>query len=519
MIKKLSLICLILSFVCISSYPELVSVEVGGKLEIYGLYYHGFVEPSDQERIPAWALPGRSIGPDGTFSTYRTGKGSTGSAYVEQRTRLHTRAVMTDNVSAFIEIDSIDTWGEDFRSQDYLTGKDGRGNTIDDVELFQAYIQCKDIGTEGLTLTIGRQAIDLGSGWLVGSDPGPNPFVGLSFDAVRLQYEQEAYVVDLFGAKLLDNMGSFNHDDVDFGGVYFTWKEIVEGSGLDLCYFLLRDNRKSEVTDGDIFLETFERIFDRDNSSTTYIHTIGARFFGEYDKFDYEVEFAYQWGESSALGNLFIPVGGIYGDSDADWALPAGRFEVGYTLGETKWTPRFYVGGCYYGAEDNRSISFGDWLTDFSVGEASPSFNRLFTAIREDNFIDLSGMTNFWQIYSGITVSPIEKIEIGFELAYMQAVSSFDKPYSFTIGDIEFYPFSPFPFLTQTNSKDLGWQTLLTLTYQYSEDLSFGTGWSHFFIGDGLVEGNFLDNYATSYISTFNDDDSDFFYVSTTIEF
>lgn len=510
---------LTISSLCVLSYGELVSVEVGGKLEIYGLYYHGFVEPSDQDRIPSWALPGRSIGPDGTYSAYRTGKGSTGSAYVEQRTRLHTRAIMTDNVSAFIEVDSIDTWGEDFRSQDYLTGRDGRGNTIDDIELFQAYIQCKDIGTEGLTLTIGRQAIDLGSGWLVGSDPGPNPFVGLSFDAIRLQYEQEVYMLDVFYAKLLENLGSFNHNDVDFAGIYFTWKEIIEGSGLDIYYFLLRDNRKNEVTDGDIFLETFERIFDRDNSSTTYIHTVGARFFGEYDKFDYEVEFAYQWGESSAFGNLFIPVDGIYGDSDADWALPAGHFEVGYSIEEMKWTPRIYIGGCYYGAEDNRSLSFRDWLVGIGVGKASPSFNRLFTASREDNFIDLSGMTNFWQLYSGISVKPVEKVEVGFEVAYLQAVSAFDKPYSFTIGDIEFYPLSPFPFLTRTNSKDLGWQTLLTLTYQYSEDLSFGTGWSHFFIGDGLVEGTFLDNYATSFISTFNDDDADFFYISTTIEF
>ncbi|MGC8846325.1 MAG: alginate export family protein, partial [Candidatus Hydrogenedens sp.] len=484
MIKKILLTLFIISFLSVLSYGELVSVEIGGKLEIYGLYYHGFIEPSDRDRIPSWALSGRTIGPDGTYSAYRTGSDSTGSSYVEQRTRLHTRAMMTDNVSAFIELDSIDSWGEDFRSQDYLTGRDNRGNTIDDIELFQAYIQCKDIGTEGLTLTIGRQAIDLGSGWLVGSDPGPNPFTGLSFDAIRLQYEQESYILDVFYAKLLESMNSFNHNDVDFAGMYFTWKEIIEGSSIDLYYFLLRDNRKNEVTYGDIFLETFERILDRDNPSTTYINTIGVRFFGEYNSFDYEVEFAYQWGESSAFGNLYVPVDGIYGDSGADWALPAGHFEVGYTIDEKKWTPRVYIGGCYYGAEDNRSFSFVDWLTGIGVGEASPSFNRLFTATREDNFIDLSGMTNFWQLYSGISVAPIEKVEVGFEVAYLQTVSAFDRPYSFTIGNAEFYPLSPFSFLTRTNSKDIGWQTLLSLTYQYSENLSFETGWSHFFIGD-----------------------------------
>ncbi len=519
MLKKTIIMLLIFSFMYVFTYAELVSVEVGGKLEIYGLYYRGFVETSEQNRIPSWALLGRSIGPDGTYSIYRTGSGSTGSAYVEQRTRLHTRAVMTDNITAFIEIDSIDIWGEDFRSQDYLTGKDARGNTIDDVELFQAYIQCKDIGTEGLTLTVGRQAIDLGSGWLVGSDPGPNPYVGLSFDAIRLQYEQNAYMLDLFYAKLLENMGSFNHDDVDFGGIYFTWKEIVEGNSLDLYYFLLRDNQKTEVTDGDILLETFEDIFNRDQPSTTYIHTIGARFYGAYQQLDYELEFAYQWGESSAFGNLFIPVGGIYGDSDAEWTLPAGHFEVGYTFEGMKWNPRLYVGGCYYGAEDNRSLSFIEWLTDLNGAKASPSFNRLFTAYREDSFIDLSGMTNFWQLNSGVTVTPVDKVEVGFEVCYMQAVEAFDRPYSFSIGKYEFYPLSIFPFITESTRKDLGWQTLLSFSYQYSEDLSFSTGWSHFFVGDGLVKGAFLDNYATSFVSTLNDDDTDFFYLSTTIEF
>ena len=519
MTKRFVLVLFTFLLVCDSLCAELVSVEVGGKLEIYGLYYHNFIEPSNQERIPLNVLSGRSIGPDGTYSAYRTGKDATGSAYVEQRTRLHTRAVMTNDVSMFVEVDSVDGWGEDFRSQDYLTGKDSRSNSTDDIELFQAYIQCSNIGIEDLTLTIGRQVIDLGSGWLVGSDPGPNPFMGLSFDAVRLQYDTEPYGIELFYAKLLESMRSFNHDDVDFGGIYFTWKEIFEGSSLDIYYFLLRDNRKNEVTQGDISVETFENILNRDDPSTTYIHTIGARFYGEYQSLNYELEFAYQWGESSAFGNLFIPVGGgIYGDDDADWSLPAGHFEVGYTFPEKKWAPGLYVGGCYYGAEDNRSLSFIDWLTKFGEGEASPSFNRLFTAYREDNFIDISAMTNFWQIYSGVSITPVEKIEVGFELCYMQAVSAFDRPYSVSIGSYEIYP-SPFPFITKKNSKDLGWQTLLSLSYQYSDDLNFSTGWSHFFVGKGLAEGAFLDNYGTSFISTANQDDTDYFYVSTTIEF
>ena len=51
-------------------------------------------------------------------------------------------ADITDEVSTFIEIDSWDTWGNDFRS-DYFTGVDSRGDGDDDVQLYQAYVEVK----------------------------------------------------------------------------------------------------------------------------------------------------------------------------------------------------------------------------------------------------------------------------------------------------------------------------------------------------------------------------------------
>lgn len=503
-------------------FGELTSVELGGKIEIYGLYYHKFIEPSDAERIPPSVLRGRSIGPTGTVSIYRTGDGSTSTSYVEQRTRLHTRAQFTDNISAFIELDSIDHWGEDFRSKSYASGYDERSNSIDDVELFQAYVQLNDIyDVSGLKLTIGRQAIDLGSGWLVGSDPGPNPLVGLSFDAIRLQYEQEKYVLDLFYGKIFEGYGSINHDDIDFWSVYFTINELLEGANLDVYYFLLRDD--TPIPEPEVDLPLAQRLivdlFGVNDYDPTYIHTLGVRLFGEYRDFDYEFEVAYQWGKSSRLGSMFVPIGGKYGDMDADWSLPAGHFEVGYTWSEAKWTPRVYVGGCYYHGEDNRDVSFIDWLIEPIRGKASPSFNRLFTTYRHDSFIDLSGMSNFWKLNTGISVKPMEKIEVGLDVAYMEVVAPFDRPISVQIGDAIIYPLGYFPFITTESDSELGWQTLLSLSYNYSDDLTFSIGWSHFFIGKGLAQGAFLDNYGTAFVSTVNQTDADFFYFYTTLEF
>ncbi|MCX8066082.1 MAG: alginate export family protein [Candidatus Hydrogenedentes bacterium] len=501
-------------------YAELQSVEVGGKLEIYGLYYHRFVDPYGTDRIPPYALRGRSIGPTGTVSIYRTGKDSTGVALVEQRTRLHTKADFSENLTVFIEVDSIDTWGEDFRSANYLTGIDSRADSSDDLELFQSYIQMRDaFSISGLSLTLGRQAVDLGSGWLVGSDPGPNPFVGLSFDGIRIQYEKNKIIADLFWGKVAESLASFNEEDTDFYSTYLTFKEIIPELSIDIYYLLLRDDLPREFTEGDIIQEAVEDLLDIDTHHTTYIHTWGTRLYGGFNNIDYEVEIALQYARSASLGKLFVPVGYIYGEEMTTWTLPAGNFEIGYTLSEHRFTPRFYLGGCYYGAKDRRSISFADWLFRLRPPKASPAFNRLFTAYRHDSFIDLSGMSNFWKINTGVTINPTEKVEIGFDLAYLQAVAPFDRPFSIRLDGIEIYPFSPFSFITEENDKDLGWQTLLSLTYNYNDNLSFSLGWSHFFIGKGLAQGIFLDNYATAFVSTTSQSDSDFFYIYSTLEF
>lgn len=518
--RRYSTLCILLLITSKSLHAELLSVEVGGKIEIYGMYYHKFVDPEGKDRIPSSALRGRSIGPNGTVSIYRTGEDSTGVALVEQRTRLHTKADFSENITVFIEVDSIDSWGEDFRSANYLTGVDSRANSSDDLELFQSYIQMRDaFSISGLSLTLGRQAVDLGSGWLVGSDPGPNPFTGLSFDGIRVQYERNKILADLFWGKVYEGLSSFNEKDIDFYSAYFTFKEILPQLNFDVYYLLLVDDVPTEFTEGDPIREAIEDLLNLDTHHTTYIHTWGSRVYGEFQNLDYDFEIAIQHAESYSLGKLFVPVDYIYGEEKTKWTLPAGHFEIGYTLSEHPYTPRFYLGGCYYGAKDYRSISFTDWLFNLKPGKASPSFNRLFTAYRHDSFIDLSGMSNFWKINSGLTINPTEKIEIGFDLAYLQAVTSFERPISIKIDDLEIYPFSPFSFITNKNDKDIGWQTLLSLSYNYNENLNFSLGWSHFFIGKGLAQGIFLDNYGTAYISTTSRSDADFFYLSTTIEF
>ncbi|MGC9054093.1 MAG: hypothetical protein ACP5KS_09445, partial [Candidatus Hydrogenedens sp.] len=129
---------------------ELQNVEVGGSIRIRGNYISNLFNdfagpmPSVQSRWSPVSVIRRPIGNllgPGVNSIFSWDNDQSDLSFVEQRTRLHVKADFTEEVSTFIELDSYDVWGEDFRSQNYITGVDARQNSIDDVEIFQAYIE------------------------------------------------------------------------------------------------------------------------------------------------------------------------------------------------------------------------------------------------------------------------------------------------------------------------------------------------------------------------------------------
>ena len=208
----------------VPAFAELQNVEVGGKIEVYGAWYSDFYEVDGATRISDLFLFGRPIGPGGTFSGIRAGDGGNNLDYVLQRDRLHVSADFTDHVAAFIEFDTSDTWGSDFQS-DYMTGRDFRHDSSGGLEVHQGYIEASEIFGSPIAARIGRQELEFGSGWMVGADPGPDPFAPRSFDAIRLTYETAAFTIDAWWSKLSENGAAEEDGDVDFYGVYGTFRE------------------------------------------------------------------------------------------------------------------------------------------------------------------------------------------------------------------------------------------------------------------------------------------------------
>jgi len=469
-------------------------------------------------RWPGFWLPFRPIGTVGNTvaSVLSFDDDESALSYIEQRTRLGFRADFTNQVAAYIELDSYDIWGEDFRSS-YITGADGPGASVDDVEIYQSYIEANEMFDYPLRLRVGRQEMSLGSGWLVGTNDTASLYYGLSFDGVRLTYATDVFSVDAFATKLAENSPIEEDGDVNLYGIYGSYLGI-EDITLDAYWLWLRDARSLNDTNFIFLLEWLEDVFNVDDYDVTDYHTIGLRGAGTYGQFDFEAEVAYQWGEAGQYGFMFKPFA-TYGDDNLDHSEWAMNLDLGYTF-DMQYTPRVYLGFAYFGGEDKRDINFVDWINPFDRPEGSTSFNRLFSNYEYSKFLDNTALSNVWILNGGVSAQPTETVKVNLGLSYLQAIEEFDVPVHFNLGRYRI-PIAPVPwsFWTSSNDDALGFELDLSATYDYSEDLSFEAGWAHLFVGDGLKDGNFVLANGTGFAGGSSDDDADYLYVETKISF
>lgn len=437
---KVSLVFALVACMGASAYAELQNVSVGGHLRIRGNMY----EAED------WAV----------FDT----------SSVEQRTDLNVKADFTDNVSAFIEVQSYDVWGEDFRSN-YISGLDGRGVSVDDVEIYQSYIEVNEMWDTPLALRVGRQELVFGSEWMLGNNSTAALFPGLSYDAVRLTYATDMFSVDAFWAKLNETLSDFSNGDVDLWGLYGSYLGL-EDITIDAYWLYVEDDESLTAADIDL-------------------HTLGLRGAGSIGAFDFNAELAYQLGEAEIDGPLWF-------DYEADYDALGGHAEVGYTF-DMSWQPRVYLGMCYFEGGDQDNSLF--WWND----DTDLSFNRLFSDWEYTEFLENTELSNTIIYRAGLSVKPTESLSMLLALTYMQADEEREAGWW---------------FWKWTADEDLGYEVGLYADYQYSEDLVFRAGYAHLFAGDGLEDGNFVSlNGLAALTAPDDDEDLDYLFVETEITF
>ena len=513
-------VIVLLSVCSIPSLAELQNVDVGGQLHIRGRYwtntYVGAAGGPREVRIPEFLVPRRPLGPFGLESRFDWDSKETDIQLIEQKTKLGVLADFTNDVSAYVELESFDIWGEDFRS-DYVTGVDTRAVSSNDVEVLQSWIDVDNLFGQPLTLRIGRQPLKFGKAWLVSDSIAST--LNISYDGVRLTYDVEDFVIDAWYTKLFEGGIEEQDGDVDFSGVYATYRGL-EHLKASMYWLWIRDARRLNDTNFVAPIERLEDVFALDDYDATNLHTVGTRLWGKYADFDYDLELAYQFGDADAAGFGFKPVGQIYGDDDAKYDNWGGDLELGYTFVDVPWSPRVFAGGAYFTGEDNRDLAFREYINPFYRPEASVSFNRLFSYSVYSWLLDTGQeLSNFHQIRAGVEAHPSDKVTVHVNAAYFGANEVFDSPKTVNAGPFRIPVAPALSFWTEESDEYMGTRLYLWVRYNYSEDLHFRVGWERLFAGDGLEDGNFVSRNGLEFNGGTGKEDADYFFFECGLTF
>ena len=428
--------------ICAASagYSELQNITVGGSIHITGHYYNM-----------------DSLGK---------------MSYLDQRTRLHVKADFTNDVSAFIEFDYYSGWGEGFRSL-YLSGENVRAPNDNTVDLYQGYLEARNLWGMPLSLRVGRQELRFGSEWLVGSNYTTAALLGPSFDALRLSYAHDVFTLDVAAAKLAETGGDFLEGDTDFYLTYFSYIGI-EDIVLDAYWMFLRDDG---VALGD----------------RVQLHTLGMRAAGVVGNFDFEVEGAYQFGNIYGRPSA-CPAG--FGEADVVYNDLGVNSELGYSV-DVAWQPRAFARFAYLGGGNPKHYG---WRTNDRV----LPFNRLFSNWEYTEFLADTDASNMFYYAVGLDIMPTETLE----LELIAACFRVDK----RAPDLWYW------FNRDRAGRTLGYELGIYADYHYTEDLTISAGFAHFFGRRGLERTPVTLNGLAPFGGN-RSDSYDYLFIETTISF
>ena len=165
-------------------YAQAIDVEVGGQ-----------IRPRVEIANDALNSPTNNIANDpanGHTATFTT-----------MRTRLHAKASISDDVSAFVQIQDVRTWGgETPTSAPPSITQTGTSIHSDGLDVHQAYISLKNVLDTGLDLKIGRQEMVFDEARLIGNIGWIQQ--AQSFDAARADYSNGDISVTAFFAQTVE---------------------------------------------------------------------------------------------------------------------------------------------------------------------------------------------------------------------------------------------------------------------------------------------------------------------------
>jgi len=231
MSKFLTLICVLAVAValCVPAYAEVQNVKVSGDLTVRSIYRANY-DLDENDNNSSGVTPSNNS-----------------ENYFMQSVGINIDADLTDNVSTTVRLVNQRDWDNN-----------SSGSATFDVDLDLAYVTLKEMVYAPLTLTVGRQDLWFGRGLIVGSSLGTTgDFNGsisadeysetTAFDAIKATLDLAPWKLDLLYSKIDENT-IYAHDDVDLYGANVGYKFDQYNAEAEAYVFSKKDASKSDTT-------------------------------------------------------------------------------------------------------------------------------------------------------------------------------------------------------------------------------------------------------------------------------
>ncbi len=480
--RYLKALCVLALALCVTAsvYAETQSVKVSGDLTVRGIFRNQY----DYQGSP-------DENPDGVG--LRTGITSAQQNWWMSVAEIEVDADLTDNVQTVIRILNQRDWNVYDKNigADSSLAVNGRGGYIAnnnefDVMIDLAYVVLKDFIYSPLTLTIGRQDLWFGKGFIVGlnqQNPGNNlsapEYTAInSFDAIKAVLDYDPWTITGIYSKIYGDAIQAS-DDVNLWGVNVGYKFDAYKAEAEGYWFYKNDQSVDRFGPG--------------KSVSNDVHTIGVR--GSLDPIDVITVFgegAVQAGEYTGW-RLQEP-----NRSRAAYALDFGG-ELRYFATKCAWKPKIgaeyilYSGnkpedspqssGLYTGWDPMYRGKFDSAIREF-VGKFYSDKMYQARSDRTQTFADDS-RTNQNQLVIRGSIQPMDSLTLSAN-------------YNFFWTQEDYLDNS-----NNSNTKTggfIGQEIDLQANWDYTEDVSFGL-LAGFFMPNEVYQGG-IDQTATDLVGT-----------------
>jgi hypothetical protein len=443
----------------VPAFAETQNVKVSGSIDSYGFFRQNYdlLDGNDASVQPAGStVTGGGIPPIGGFTaaTSSAAQRSEADNYFRTNTQIEVSADLTDNVSTVINLVNQRDWNSEVLDT-ADTETSGAANEFD-IELDLAYVQMKEIFYSPLTLTIGRQDLWFGRGFIIGNNntawdqqtltQADEYSVTTAFDAVRATLDFNPWTLDFVYSKITEDALNAE-DDIDLYVANVNYK-FAEYNAVAEGYYVGQFDRSTLAAASSTGLGTF------DNETNTF----GGRVqFDPISQITLGGELAYQTGEIRTA--LAFPTR----DRSA-WALDL----FGTYRWDNTWKPELTLEYVHFSGEGNLSATTDDWgawngLYRGRFWTAYADFREFVYATSDPT--DQSATLNNQFIQVKGALKPMEDLLLEAAFTYIWT----DEDVHTTAGVQS----------SSVHDQNIGWEVDLQATYDYTEDVSFGilAGW------------------------------------------